>query len=211
MTSRLQIDQKQKDIKNSSDQKKQLSPFIKTSAASPVPMIPTQNKFAPITPKKPQPSYSALVQTPVTISQKTTVLPNTQTITPHKPKTATPSFSKKDSSSYIPNPNRQLVKILEEHEEHIYNKGFPTLVDFLFPKNSLFIGSNSKTREYYEAILTYTRSIKVHRMSNSSDPSTIAFSKIHILHILSIQEWKARPYTDKTLSNYPKKSFIQFL
>ena len=76
---------------------------------------------------------------------------------------------------------------------HLQSKGFHVLTDFLFPKNSLFIGNTQKTRDYYQAILVDTGSIKVIHNRNSANSSQNDFNKVHIFHILSIQEWKARP------------------
>lgn len=114
------------------------------------------------------------------------------------------------NSSYIQNPNQQILKILEDYELHLHKKSFKALIDFLFSKDSLFVADARKTREYYQAILVDTGSIKVVHNHNSSNPSRIDFSKVQIFHILSIQEWKACPYTNKTLSNHSTMSSYNY-
>ena len=181
------------------DQKKPLvlSPFKNTQP------LPIQNRFSPITPSK-EPSYSSLIKSSVTTSGSSSslVTKTPTTISPFQQKASSSPLSSK-ASSYITNPNSQTVKILEEYELQLHARSFQTLTDFLFPKDSPIIGDIRKTREYYQAILIDTGSIKViHTRKPNSD--LIEYSKAHIFHIMTIQEWRARPYTSKTLSNFPQ-------
>ena len=191
-----------------SDQKLTLSPFKALSSSNPSTPISTQNRYGLVTQSQ---SYSSLVKSPISVPTPST--PNRYTIiSPNVQKTVAPSSQKSSSSkssSYIVNSNVQIVKILDDYEIGLQKQGFQTLTDFLFPKDSLFTVNSQRSREYYEAILIDTGSIRVTHNKNQTS-NQIDFSKIQIFRILSIQDWKARPYTVKTLSNYHQYPYYNY-
>ncbi|KAD3069263.1 hypothetical protein E3N88_37143 [Mikania micrantha] len=172
--------------------------------------LPINNRFAPISPFSSRPRSLIPIVTPNPISFRppyssviqTRILPPSITNISKTPiKNSNPSSSS-DSSLYSINPNSKVVKILEPIEEEKVQHSFLTLIDFLYPRNCHFYDNEYKTIEYYQPILVDTGSVDIQHILNSQNPSKIDYSKIKIRKVITLEEWKSKPFVQKTLSNF---------
>ena len=68
------------------------------------------------------------------------------------------------NNSYVPNPNERLIATLEEEEVCCFKRSLQSLIEFMFPYESLYFGC--KPRDYYEAILIDTGSMNITHIRN---------------------------------------------
>ncbi|KAD5802615.1 hypothetical protein E3N88_13975 [Mikania micrantha] len=162
-----------------------LSPFPRIRASSPAPI----SSPSPIASRPP---YSSIIQT-TRILPTSIVRPNI--LTSHIP-------SSTDSSLYSINPNYKIIKILEPIEEEKVSQSFLSLIDYLYPRNCHFYDSDQKNIDYYQAILVDTGSVDIQHILNPQNPSKIDCSKIKIKKVITPEEWKSKPFVQKTLSNF---------
>nr|GEZ81883.1 enzymatic polyprotein [Tanacetum cinerariifolium] len=182
---------------------RQRFPSPKPRLPSPTsPLNQTGNRFISLSP------YSSPNNSQVT-KPTYSVLASLQEMPPspyHRvPTTMTDTTSSSSSPSakfeFHINPNKQVVKILEPIEEQKLNQGFPTLLDYIFPKEANFYTNDFQTREYYEAILVDSMSVQIRHIMK--DETQINYSKVRIINVLTPEEWGTRPFTNKVLSCYP--------
>ncbi|KAD4384305.1 hypothetical protein E3N88_24473 [Mikania micrantha] len=178
-------------------------PSLSASSSSSSP-LPIHNSFTPLSPfprfrpSSPvpissRPPYSSIVQT-TRILPQSIIRPNISPTT--------------DSSLYSINPHHKIIKILEPIEEEKVSQSFLTLIDYLYPRNCHFYDSDQKNIDYYQAILVDTGSVDIQHILNPQIPSKIDYSKIKIKKIISLEEWKSKPFVQKTLSNF--NSYSQY-
>ncbi|KAD2805710.1 hypothetical protein E3N88_39087 [Mikania micrantha] len=190
------------------------SPLASSSQRTPLPTIPTINRFAPLSSSpRPRPPYASIIQTRILPSSIINSSPSKSITNPTSSKSPRPFIQKSESIAYSVNPNYKIIKILEPLEVEKVSQNFLTLIDYLYPKYCHFYKNDQKPREYYQSILIDTGSINIQHIFNSQDNSKIDYSKVKIRKIISLEEWRAKPFTQKTLSNfhsYPQYSYYDY-
>ncbi|KAL8260013.1 hypothetical protein R6Q59_027966 [Mikania micrantha] len=174
--------------------------------------LPINNRFTPLSPfQRPRapsptsspnpissrPPYSSVIQT--------RILPQS-IVRSNISKATFNTSSSSDSNLYSINPNHKIIKILEPIEEETVSQSFLSLIDYLYPRNCHFYDSDNKNIDYYQAILVDTRSVDIQHILNPQNPAKIDYSKIKIKRVLTPDEWKFKPFVQKTLSNFPSYS-----
>ncbi|KAD2804207.1 hypothetical protein E3N88_37584 [Mikania micrantha] len=182
-------------IASSSSSSSQRTPLPINNIFTPLSLFPRPRSLAPISSRPP---FSSVIQT--RILPQSIVNPTTS-----KSHIINTSAST-DSSLYSINPNYKIVKILEPIEEEKVSQSFLSLIDYLYPRNCHFYDSDNKNIDYYQAILVDTGSVDIQHIFNSQNPSKIDYSKIKIKRVITPDEWKSKPFVQKTLSNYPSYS-----
>nr|GFA09081.1 enzymatic polyprotein [Tanacetum cinerariifolium] len=164
----------------------------------PSPLTPTQNRFISLTPHPP--TYSSIPRPTYSMLARLQGMPSSPNPYNRPSTSVSPSHFKVE---FHVNPTVQVIKILEPIEEQKLNQSFSTLLDHLFPKGENFCKNDFQNRQYYEAILLDSQSVQIRHTYSKSKPEEIEYSKVKIIKVLSLEEWKNRPFTNRTLSSYP--------
>ena len=156
-----------KSTQNSDSKQKMVTvtPFAPFAGSNPS-NLPIQNGFAPlVSPSSQPPTYSQLIQKPIAYSPSTPSKKETL-VSLGSPKFVSTPPSTASNTSYVSNPNELFVSTLEDEEVKCFKQSLQTLVEFMFPYESLYFGH--KPRNYYEAILIDTRSANITHIRNSN-------------------------------------------
>nr|GEV24879.1 enzymatic polyprotein [Tanacetum cinerariifolium] len=164
----------------------------------PSPSTPIQNRFISLTPHPP--TYSPIPRPTYSVLERLQGMPPSQNHYKRSPTPVSPSTNKIE---FHTNPNIQAIKILKPIEEQKLNQSFSTLLDHLFPKGEFFYKNDFQTIQYYKAILLDSQPVQIRHTYSKVNPEEIEFSKVKIIKVLSLEDWKNRPFTNRTLSSYP--------
>lgn len=98
---------------------------------------------------------------------------------------------------YVKKFEAQIQPLENEDEE----KDVKTLTSQIFPKDFYYLPDHPyKTREFYEQILLETQSVIIDHYPNTKYPSQIGFSRIKIARVMTREEWRQHPFTNKMFS-----------